>query len=157
MASLAVRSLVLAIAEPLGPQAAHPGLSVGATGALLKDGNPYRDIGVNYFDCFLRTLSNGCYTSYDTGFATLSAHGIPFVRFCATGFWPKDMQVYLTNRVEYFRRLDGVVQSAQKHGIGMVPSLFWFDSMCAGHRGRACGSVGKSPEQDAGLHARVRA
>jgi sugar phosphate isomerase/epimerase len=48
------------------------------------------------------------------------------VRFCATGFWPKEMQLYLTNRAEYFRRLDGVVQAAKQNGIGMVPSLFWF-------------------------------
>jgi hypothetical protein len=125
---LVVGSLLLAFGEPALPQAAQLGLSVGANGALLKDGKPFRGIGVNYFDCFLRTLSDGGDTSYDDGFATLSARGIPFVRFCATGFWPKDMQVYLTNRAEYFRRLDGVVRSAQEHGIGMIPSLFWFDS-----------------------------
>jgi hypothetical protein len=128
-ASLVVGSLVLAVVVPAGSQTAHPGLSVGVNGALLKDGKPYRAIGVNYFDCFLRTLTDGSDTSYEAGFATLSARGIPFVRFCATGFWPKDMQVYLTNRSEYFRRFDAVVQSAQKHGIGMIPSLFWFDSM----------------------------
>jgi hypothetical protein len=126
---LVANCLFLALAEPAQPQGAHPGLSVGTNGALLKDGKPFRAIGVNYFDCFLRTLIDGGDTSYDAGFATLSACGIPFVRFCATGFWPRDMQVYLTNRAEYFRRLDGVVQSAQKHGIGMIPSLFWFDSM----------------------------
>jgi hypothetical protein len=93
---------------------------------VLKDGKPFRAIGINYFDCFLRTLQDGNDTSYEAGFATLAAKGIPFVRFCATGFWPKDLQIYLTNRAEYFRRLDRVVQAAQKHGLGMVPSLFWF-------------------------------
>ena len=86
----------------------------------------FRGIGVNYFDCFLRTLSKGENTSYDDGFATLEKKGIPFARFCATGFWPADMRLYQTNRAEYFRRLDGVVDSAQKHGVGLVPSLFWF-------------------------------
>lgn len=101
------------------------GLSPGPNATVIRDGKPYRGIGVNYFDCFLRTLEKGDNTSYDAGFATLAAKGIPFARFCATGFWPKDMRLYVNDRAEYFRRLDGVVASAQKHGIGLVPSLFW--------------------------------
>ena len=92
---------------------------------MLKDGKPYRGIGVNYFNCFLRTLKKDGDTSYDAGFAILAAKEIPFARFCATGFWPKDMDLYQQDRAEYFRRLDGVVKSAEKHGIGLVPSLFW--------------------------------
>jgi hypothetical protein len=128
LASLVVGSSFLAMAESAGGQAGPAGISPGPNGTVLKDGQPFRAIGINYFDCFLRTLKDGHDTSYEAGFATLAAKGIPFVRFCATGFWPKDMQLYLNHRAEYFRRLDGVVQSAQKHGIGMVPSLFWFSS-----------------------------
>jgi hypothetical protein len=102
-----------------------PGLTHGPSATVLKDGKPYQGIGVNYFDCFLRTLTNGDDTSYEAGFATLAAKGIPFARFCATGFWPRDMRLYQTDRAEYFRRLDGVVKAAEKHGIGLVPSLFW--------------------------------
>ena len=102
------------------------GLRAGPNATVLKDGRPYRGIGVNYFDCFVRTLKKGDDTSYDAGFATLAAKGIPFARFCATGFWPRDMQLYRDDRTEYFRRLDGVVNSAQKHGVGLVPSLFWY-------------------------------
>ena len=36
---------------------------------MLKDGKPYRGIGINYFDCFLRTLNKADDTSYDAGFA----------------------------------------------------------------------------------------
>ena len=43
------------------------------------------------------------------------ARGIPFVRFCATGFWPREMQLYLTNRAEYFRRLDEVLRTRPKN------------------------------------------
>ena len=107
-----------------GP-ASGPGLSAGRAGSLLRDGRPYRGIGVNYFDCFLRTLKADGDPSYEAGFATLAAKGIPFARFCATGFWPKDMALYQTNRDEYFRRFDGVVRAAEKHGVGLVPSLFW--------------------------------
>ena len=101
------------------------GLRGGPNATVLKDGRPYRGMGVNYFDCFVRTLKNGDDTSYDAGFATLAARGIPFARFCATGFWPRDMQLYIDDRAEYFRRLDAVVNAARQHGIGLVPSLFW--------------------------------
>jgi endo-1,4-beta-mannosidase len=103
----------------------HIGIEMGSNAAVFRDGKPYRGIGVNYFDCFLRTLKSGDDTSYDAGFATLAQKDIPFARFCATGFWPSDMKLYAENRPEYFRRLDGVVASARKHDIGLVPSLFW--------------------------------
>ena len=110
--------------QGLPPRTTPPGLTV-QDGVLLKAGRPYCGLGANYFDCFLRTLANGTNTSYEAGFQTLAEHHIPFARFSATGFWPRDMQLYQTNRAEYFRRLDGVVRSAERHGIGLIPSLFW--------------------------------
>jgi hypothetical protein len=109
-----------AVAAPLG-------LTV-QDGVLQKDGKAYRGVGINYFDCFLRVLANGTNTSYDAGFKVLADHHIPFARFCATGFWPRDMKLYQTDRAEYFRRLDGIVRSAEKHGVGLIPSLFWHTS-----------------------------
>ena len=108
----------LAASKPLG-------LQPGPNATVLLNGKPYRGIGINYFNCFLRTLKDGDDTSYDEGFAALAEKGIPFARFCATGFWPRDMKLYVEDHEEYFRRLDGVVASAQKHGIGLIPSLFW--------------------------------
>jgi len=119
-----MKFLLLFLWTVAGVAAAPLGLTV-QDGVLTKDGCPWRGIGVNYFDCFLRTLKDSDDTSYENGFRILAEHRIPFARFCATGFWPKDMALYQTNRTEYFRRLDGVVRSAQEHGIGLVPSLFW--------------------------------
>lgn len=106
-------------------EAAPPPIVAGTNATILRDGRPYRAVGINFFDCFLRPLKNGEDTSYDEGFRTLAEYHIPFARFCATGFWPSDMGLYRTNRTEYFRRLDGVVKSAESHGVGLIPSLFW--------------------------------
>ena len=127
-----------------------PGLAVGSDGTLVKAGKAYRGIGVNYFDCFLRTLKKAEDTSYDAGFAELGKRGIPFARFCATGFWPKDMQLYQTDRAEYFRRMDGVVQSASKHGVGLIPSLFW-------HHACVPDLVGESMDQWANPESKTQA
>lgn len=105
--------------------AAPPGLTRGPEGTVLRDGRPYRGVGVNYFGCFLRTLHDPDDRSFEAGFAALGEMGVPFARFCACGFWPRDMQLYLTDREEYFRRMDGVVRAAEKHGVGLIPSLFW--------------------------------
>lgn len=100
------------------------GLQV-SNGVLTRDGKPFRGIGVNYFDCFYRTLKDSRDTSYDAGFRVLAEHRIPFVRFMACGYWPKDNELYLKDKDAYFRLMDGVVRSAEKHGIGLIPSFFW--------------------------------
>jgi len=100
-------------------------ITLGPNATILKDGKSLHAIGVNFFDCFLRLLKNPDDLSCESGFKTLSDYHIPFVRFCATGFWPSDMRLFQTNRAEYFRRLDLVVRSAEKYNIGLVPSLFW--------------------------------
>jgi endo-1,4-beta-mannosidase len=52
------------------------------------------------------------------------------------------MILYQTGREEYFRRLDGVVRSAEKHGIGLVPSLFWYYACVPDLVGEPCDQWG---------------
>lgn len=101
------------------------GLSVNSQGTLIRHGVPYRGIGVNYYDAFLRTLRDPHDDSYKEGFAQLGAHGIPFARFSAGAFQPADLYLYQTDKEAYFHRLDGVVQAAEKSHVGLVASLFW--------------------------------
>ena len=114
----------IAVSGPSAPQ--HPqGLSV-RDGVLLKNDVPCRAIGVNYFDAFARSLKDHGDRSYEAGFRVLAEHGIPFARFICAGFWPAEMELYAKDKAKYFELLDGVVQAAQKHGVGLIPSLFWY-------------------------------
>lgn len=98
-------------------------------GVLMKDGKPFRGIGVNYFDAFSRTLEDPEDTSYGQGFNTLrTTYGIPFVRFMACGFWPNDWSLYQTDKARYFALMDAFVKEAEKQQIGLIPSLFWYYS-----------------------------
>lgn len=101
------------------------GLTVRADGTLMKEGKPYRGIGVNYFNAFYRALLKADDTSYGQGFKTLAAYKIPFARIMVCGFWPIDNKLYLQNKELYFQRLDAVVHVAEKYNIGLIPSLFW--------------------------------
>ncbi len=104
------------------------GLQVNGEGELRLAGVPFRGIGVNYYDAFARTLSTPPNTGYEAGFRGLAERRIPFARFSAGGYWPADWGLYQTNRGEHFARLDQVVRSAERHGIGLIPSLFWMSS-----------------------------
>src|SRR5436190_2601721 len=106
-------------------RAAAAGLSVDDRGDLRLGSDSFHGIGVNYYDAFTRTLEKVARTNYDTGFRELAARKIPFARFSAGGYWPNEWGLYQTNRTEYFARFGGVVRSAEKHGIGLIPSLFW--------------------------------
>lgn len=105
----------------------YPGLSVSASGQLLLNGEPYRAIGVNYFNAFIRTLDEGQQnnTSYRAGLAYLKERDIPFIRFAVNGYWPKNWELYLNNPDAYFQQLDAFVAAAEEFGIGLIPSFFW--------------------------------
>jgi len=101
------------------------GLTVNDRGTLLRHGRPYRGIGVNYYDAFVRCLRNAGDESYRQGFNQLGEHGIPFARFSAGSFFAGDVQQYLKDKDSYFRRLDGVVGAAERAHVGLIASLFW--------------------------------
>ena len=116
---------VLVVVWLCAPCVFAQGLTVRADGVLLRGDSRFRGIGVNYYDAFARTLREPPQTNYDVGFNELSGRNIPFARFSAGGYWPGEWKLYETNRAEYFARLDGVVKSAERHSVGLIPSLFW--------------------------------
>src|SRR5947209_7332133 len=118
------------------------GVSVDADGRLIRDSRPIHAVGVNYFDAFLRTLHRADDTSYDAGFAALGELKIPFARVAACGYWPSEMKLYQSDKAEYFRRLDGVVRSAEKHDVGLILSLFWCWSTIPDLAGEPCDQWG---------------
>lgn len=119
-----------------------PGLTVSDEGALLKDGRPYRGMGMNYFNAFLRRLKDPEDTSYRPGFRALSEREIPFVRFAACGFWPVEWRLYREDKAAYLSMLDDVVRAAEETGIGLIPSLFWFSACVPDIVGESRGAWG---------------
>lgn len=118
------------------------GLQVDRTGALTLNGEPYRGFGVNWYDVFLRLLENPEDDSYKQGFQQLAAAKVPFVRFIACGFWPKDARLYLDDKAEFFRRFDLIVRAAGQNGVGLIPSLFWNQATVCDLVGEPCDQWG---------------
>jgi len=140
-------------AAPQGPAAPLLGLSV-ENGRLIKDGRPYRGVGGNYFDLFLRVLRHPDDSSTLEGLRRLSEGGIPFVRFCGGGYSPEEWKVYIEQKDEYFRRFDRVVDAAERAKVGLIPSLFWTLAP-ARMLGETRDQWGKPAQQDAGFHAAI--
>lgn len=115
---------ILAFLISTAASAQPQGLTV-KDGILTKSHKQYRAIGVNYFNLFSRTLKDHTDKSYDKGLNQLANAQIPFARFMCCGFWPVDWDLYINKPQEYFKLLDEVIASAEKHNIGLIPSLFW--------------------------------
>ncbi|MFA6185759.1 MAG: cellulase family glycosylhydrolase [Phycisphaerae bacterium] len=107
-------------------QGITPGLHV-ENSRLYLNGKEYRGMGINYFDSFSRMLSGNTDKSYKSGFKVLrEKYNIPFIRFCAGGYWPEQWKLYLQNKDEYYKLMDEYVAEAEKQGLGLIPCLFWF-------------------------------
>jgi hypothetical protein len=76
----------------------------------------------------LRPLRHPEDQSYRDDFRTLAANHIPFARIIACGFWPSDYQLYVKDKENYFKVLDGVVQAAEESNVGLIANLFWSNS-----------------------------
>ena len=130
--SLVVSSTVqcqsASVKKELVQQDRLPGLYV-EKGELMRDGKPYRAIGVNYFSAFYRTLLSvgNKDESYKEGFKILKEqYNIPFIRFMAGGYWPIDWDLYFEDKEKYFKLLDQLVDEADKYEIGLIPSILWY-------------------------------
>lgn len=105
----------------------YPGLSVSPSGQLMLNDSPFKGVGVNYFNAFIRTLDQGHTddTSYLRGFAYLQERKIPFIRFALNGYWPNNWDLYLKHPDRFFENLDDFVKAAEHYKIGLIPSFFW--------------------------------
>jgi hypothetical protein len=100
-------------------------LSVRSDGIVLKNGIPFRGIGVNYVNGFMANLANPSSTDVDLAFQTMKNHSVPFTRIVGSGWGASGMALYFSNKTEYFRRMDLTIATAEKYEIGLVFSLFW--------------------------------
>lgn len=102
---------------------------------LIMNGKEYRAIGVNKPDLFTSYSAPELFgqspendeLKQKTIEAIIDAekNHIAFFRFWATGFWPRDMQIYFENPDVYWKKMDEVFGLCRKHKIKLIPSIFW--------------------------------
>lgn len=96
-------------------------------GQLMRNGDPFRAMGINYFDCFVESLAGDQVPGYVEGFRVLKKdYQIPFLRFMAGPYAHTGWQLYVDDPETYFAKFDQLVAAAEEAGIGLIPSLFWY-------------------------------
>jgi hypothetical protein len=106
------------------------GLLLGTPGLVacgpVPSVRPSRAIGVNCFDLFYGPLGRHYgVRSAKERIRDLADLGIPFVRFSASPFWPKEWATLYKDKGRFFGVLDEVFGHAQDFNVGLIPSVFW--------------------------------
>ncbi len=96
-------------------------------GVAMRQGKPYRAMGINYNNCFGAVLNDSENRDFVEGFRILKQqYNIPYIRFMACPYEHSKWSLYLKDGEEYFRRMDMIVKEAEKQGVGLIPSMFWY-------------------------------
>jgi hypothetical protein len=107
-------------------------------------------VGVNYFDAFYRMLRSGKDFSYQRGLKQLGERDVPFIRFSLTGFWPADLALPLRDPDLFFRRFGAFVEDARRHGVRLLPTVFWNYASLPDYFGESLEAWGNSSSKTRG-------
>lgn len=104
---------------------------------LVLNGHEYRALGMNTPELFVShagiffhlheiygTKENARQTMV-TAVEEAEKHQIAFLRFYASGFWPKDMKLYFEAPEQYWAELDAVMALCRAHHVRVIPSIFF--------------------------------
>jgi Cellulase (glycosyl hydrolase family 5) len=107
----------------LAPAALGAGLTV-RDGVLLKDGKPYRAMGINAVGLADEILAKGKdATRSFQAIEYLGRRHVPFIRFWASYF--DNWKPYREDPQKYWRNMDLLVEACEKAGVSLAPTLFW--------------------------------
>ncbi|MCW5934952.1 MAG: cellulase family glycosylhydrolase [Fimbriimonadia bacterium] len=89
------------------------------------NGKPFRALGVNKFDLFLRFLKGGEERAQaEEAMREASQRGLRVIRFAGVGFYPKDMEVW-TDEARYWGAMDALIEGAKRQSLSLIPTLCW--------------------------------
>ena len=107
----------------------HLGLYAGSDGALMKDGEEFYGVGVNYY-----ALVNGSFKKdWDIsgsleGLEILASYDVRVVRFNLCVYYANEWEYVIDGEENYLAVLDAVVDKAAALDIGLIPCFFWHPS-----------------------------
>jgi len=114
------------VASAFSSEGRPAGLTV-RDGVVLRNGQAFRAMGINYHNCFSQLLADKQNRDFVEGFRILrEEYSIPYIRFMAGPYAHQGWHLYRDDPDEYFRRMDLIVREAEQRNLGLIPSLFWY-------------------------------
>lgn len=104
---------------------------------LVLNGHEYRAVGMNTPELFVSYAGiffhlpevygtrEAARQTMITAIEEAEKHQIAFLRFYASGYWPKDMRLYFEAPEQYWAAMDAVMAMCREHRVRVVPSLFF--------------------------------
>jgi hypothetical protein len=141
--------LITLLLAPVGHLSAADRIVRAEGAALTRAGKPFKAAGFNQPDLFGAMLLDD-FKGRAKSFAAIddaSRSGVRFLRFWDSGFWPRDMKLYLADKHAYWARMDDVFRHAREKDVMLVLSLFWsnlWSDLCDEPRGKIADSSSKT-------------
>jgi len=111
-------------------------------GKIMRHGKEYYAVGANYFAAFYQLTVDPLSSDYIKGFKILDEYSVPYVRINMGGFGADNFELYFSNPDMYLTLMDEVVNEADKYGIGIICSIFWYFPVFADYSGEPCNAIG---------------
>ncbi|MBE6872167.1 MAG: glycoside hydrolase family 5 protein [Ruminococcaceae bacterium] len=97
-------------------------------GVVKHEGAEFRGAGFNCYDAFAGLIDNPDDEGYFYNFKMLAEYDVPYIRLNFGAYWPNQYELYDKDPEEFFRRMDKVVRCAEAFDIGLICSMFWYDT-----------------------------
>ena len=94
-------------------------------GTVKLDGEPFAEIGINYFGAVINEYYHSERGELKTVFDRLKENNIRYFRANIGFFYPVNLRDYINDEDKWFATFDKVVRTAEEYGFGMVFSFFW--------------------------------
>lgn len=108
-----------------GEKSAQPVFLTREGTEILLDGKPFRAVGVNKFDLAMQYIAGGSERDKAAQAIKEAAdHGFRVIRFLASGFYPKQMQLWSAHDA-YWGRMDDLIATARDAGVWLIPTVMW--------------------------------
>ena len=105
-------------------QMSQPGLYV-ENNTIMLGGEPFYGIGTNYYNAYLRELTEPQCGDITDGIKGIAEYELPFIRARFSPWGDEGMEYFWNDRETYFKATDKLVSLCEQNKIGIIATLVW--------------------------------
>lgn len=122
------------------------GLHVRPSGTIVKDGKPFKGLGLNYYGAFVRSYENGT-KDYEEAFKTIASYNIPFIRMPLCGYSATYYEDFDNDSETIISTMEDVLDCAKENKLGVIATFNWNTCAIPMHVGEKRSEIGNVNSQ----------